>query len=702
MPENLVSQDVAFALAIFLGYVLLVIVVGARRGLRRHEPLVFAIYLVFAAIWFLCVTQARLRAIAPTILWDLVATMLLVGLGILFWDFTRAFLRQPILPIGGWLSAALVIVALLVLDYGVVTLPPFALSIGAFTLTERTVTTALLGAIVALLYGGIAIMITFVEFARQPSPLHRNRIKFWVPAAVMLIAGSALVWTAQAELAVIGIAVHWLGAVLIAYLVVQFELPDIATAIRRALNYLFASLIPVVIAIAVSVGIVYLLSQSPAFRLQLTDDVVIGIVVASIVLFILFQPLSGMMRRVMGRLLFGRGFRSQQVVREYGQAVSQIISLDSLTATAMQIIDDALGIQRGTLLVVEETRESGWRLRVIVGRGVASDQPPLLLRIGSPPTKWLVEKGAPLHQYTIDVDPQFESLSAAERAEWRQLGMEVFLPIKRSGALIGLMALGRRRSGRAYTSRELALLTTLADQTAVALENASLFDRVQRRAEQLALLNEIGRVITTSLDLEPAIGLIAERIEKTFKGAMGFIFLADETARELVLQSAFGREMQLPFRVPMGKGLVGSVVVEGKPVLVPDLPRDSRYAEEVEGALCAGAESALCVPVIARDKTIGVILVAESSRTDLGMTELSLLDSIAAFASIAIENARQVAAREAQLRSQIQMLRIEIDEAKKARQVEEITETEYFQQLQERARELKKTKELGTDFAHET
>jgi hypothetical protein len=93
MPENLVSQDVAFALAIFLGYVLLVIVVGARRGLRRHEPLVFAIYLVFAAIWFLCVTQARLRAIAPTILWDLVATMLLVGLGL----FGNCRDRQPVM-----------------------------------------------------------------------------------------------------------------------------------------------------------------------------------------------------------------------------------------------------------------------------------------------------------------------------------------------------------------------------------------------------------------------------------------------------------------------------------------------------------------------------------------------------------------------------------------------------------------------------
>jgi hypothetical protein len=131
------------------------------------------------------------------------------------------------------------------------------------------------------------------------------------------------------------------------------------------------------------------------------------------------------------------------------------------------------------------------------------------------------------------------------------------------------------------------------------------------------------------------------------------------------------------------------VAAEGEPVLVSDLSTDSRYAPAVEGVLARGAKSAMCVPVIARGKTTGVILVMDPARTSLGSMDLNLLDSIASFASIAIENARQVAAREAQLRRQVEDLRIQIDEIKRAREVEAITDSDYFQQLQAEARKIR-------------
>jgi GAF domain-containing protein len=160
----------------------------------------------------------------------------------------------------------------------------------------------------------------------------------------------------------------------------------------------------------------------------------------------------------------------------------------------------------------------------------------------------------------------------------------------------------------------------------------------------------------------------------------------------LVLQSAFGPEAPEAgsFRVQLGRGLVGWVAAEGKPMLVPDLPGDSRYDLAVEGVLAANAKSALFTPVIAQGKTIGVILVVDPAKTSLGSTELNLLDSIASFASIAIENARQVAAREAQLRRQVEDLRIQIDEIRRAKEVEEITDSDYFRQLQAEARKIRR------------
>jgi GAF domain-containing protein len=698
MADNLTSQDLAFPLTILLSYVLLVIIV-TRRGLQRREPGLFVGYLVVAAGWFLCVLQNGLRVVWPVVSWECLGTYTLIVLGVVFWDFTRAFLQKPLLPIGGWLSAAGAIAALIALDIGAVVVPPLSLTISAFTFNEGMLTIPFLGTSVALIYTGIAVATALAEYVRRPSPLHRNRIKYWLIGTVALVAGPALVWTRQEVLKIAGTGVHWLGAALVTYIVVHPQLPDIATGIRRVLSYLFAALIPIAITIGLSLGLVYLLGWSLPFHLQFSQDLALGMAIAGAIAFVLYQPLSSLTRQAVNRLLFGRGYGMRRVVREYSQAVSRIMSLEELTETAMEIIDGALDIRRGTLFVAEETHETGWRLRVIEGLDVPAGQPPLILENDTPLSDWLVKQGALLHQYTMDVHPQFEALSVANREAWRQLGMEVFLPVRRSGDLIGLMALGLRRSGRPYTSPDLELLATLADQTAVALENASLFDRIQRRVEQLALLNEIGRVITSSLDLKPAVDLIAKRIESAFKAAAGFIFLLDEPQDELVLQSAFGPEALEAdsFRVKLGQGLVGWVAAEGEPVLVSDLSADSRYAPTVEGVLTAGAESALCVPVIARGKTIGVILVVDPARTSLGSMDLNLLDSIASFASIAIENARQVAAREAQLRRQVEDLRIQIDEIKRAQQVEAITDSDYFRQLQAKARKIRQGRAVGKE-----
>ena len=207
----------------------------------------------------------------------------------------------------------------------------------------------------------------------------------------------------------------------------------------------------------------------------------------------------------------------------------------------------------------------------------------------------------------------------------------------------------------------------------------------------MVLLNEIGRAITSSLDLKSALDLITERLEHAFQEAAGFIFLLNDDSGHFTLRSAFGSRVDDTGATTIRprQGLVGWVAAEGKPVFVPILSADSRYAAGVEATLAPGARAGLCVPIISRNRTIGVILVVAPSQAGLGLAELNLLDSIASFASIAIENARQVAAREARLRQQVEALRIEIDEMKRSKHVAEITDTDYFRQLRSQARQIR-------------
>lgn len=674
-----------FPLSVLLGYLIPAIFLVKQRNWRAIDFWLLLAGIGISALWVLTVIPMGLSH--TQIAWERLQPFLFILLGVTLLEFTRAFLQHPSLSVFNWglaLGSALV---LLIFEMGWIPLPEFALPLSVFTLSKQTLI-PLLEQIFPALFVISAWGFLLLEYFKRRSPMHRNRMLYWMLSTAAIIAGAIMLLRQQMW----GLGLHWVGCSLMVYTVINPRLSDLTTGIRRVIRYTLTILMPVTFAIGLSSGLFYLAGSSQLYPLHLTADAFLSMVLTGILLFILYQPLSQITRRAANRLLFGQRYEAETILREYSQAISQVISLEGLTAAVMGLFQKALETQRGTLLVIDDMDERGWYLKVLPGLGVPFGEPRLFLRKNSPLALWFAENPEPLHQYFLDVDPRFQEQNSREMQEWRQLNMEVFLPVRRSDAVLGLIALGLRRAGRAYTTSELSLLQTLADQTGIALENATLFDGVQQRANQLALLNEIGQVITTSLDLEPAMQLIARRIETAFKGMSGFIFLMDDAQQNLVLHTVFGtkRTLTQALQVGPGRGLIGWVAQNGKSALAYDLQADSRYDSQVEGLLVPKGRAALCVPVRAQNQTIGVILLVDPSRTSLGPAELTLLDSIASFASIALSNARQVAAREAQLRFQVESLKIEVDELKREQHVDEIVETEFFQGLRQRASELRR------------
>lgn len=674
-----------FPFSVLSGYLIPAIYLIKQRNWRAPDFWLLLAGLGISALWVLTVIPTGLAQ--TRIAWNQIEPFLFILLSVTFLEFTRAFLQQNHPSALNWGLALGSILLLFLLKVGWIPLPTFALPLGTFTLSNQNLVSLLEQTIPALFTLG-AWGVLLIEYYKRRSSLHRNRMLYWMLSTIAMIAGAIVLSRQQTW----GLVIHWLGCSLMVYTLINPRLSDLTTGIRRVIRYTLTILIPVAVAIGLSSGFFYLAGTTQVYQLRLTTDAFLSMVLTGVLLFILYQPLSQITRRAANRLLFGQRYEAETVLREYSQAINQVISLEDLTAAIMGLFQKAFETQRGTLLVIDDMDERGWYLKVMPGLGVPFGEPRLFLRKNSPLAVWFAENPEPLHQYFLDVDQRFQEQNSREMQEWRQLNMEVFLPVRHSDAVLGLIALGLRRAGHAYTTSDLNLLQTLADQTGIALENATLFDSVQQRANQLALLNEIGQVITTSLDLEPTMQLIARRIEYAFKSMSGFIFLMDETQETLVLHTVFGtkRTLHNALQIGMGRGLIGWVAQNGQSALAYDLQADSRYDSQVEGFLVPKGRAALCVPVRAQNQTIGVILLVDPSRTSLGPAELHLLDSIASFASIAISNARQVATREGQLRHQVESLRIEVDELKREQHVDEIVGTEFFQDLRQRASELRR------------
>jgi signal transduction histidine kinase len=313
--------------------------------------------------------------------------------------------------------------------------------------------------------------------------LHRNRITYWLLAGVFIAAGDILFFSG---LRLMGGGLHAAGALITAYVVVTHRLPDVRQAVRRSLSYLIITLVTMSLYTAGFMAMQYAFQAVPGYSPLLAGAAM------SLILAVLFQPLLGLTERMVNQLLSGIAYDSSQTLHQYSTNISNILDLELLANLMVKLIGEALKIRHGQLFLVDQHTEPdgsrGFRLRQIgsqVAREVPEggsgdadkkDRAETRLAGESPIAEYLRHEPDPLTQYDVDLLPRYQAVGAEERAWFSGLRSDVYVPIHAKGEWIGLLALGPKLSGDRYFDEDLVLLRTLADQTAVALENARLVE----------------------------------------------------------------------------------------------------------------------------------------------------------------------------------------------------------------------------------
>jgi len=117
-------------------------------------------------------------------------------------------------------------------------------------------------------------------------------------------------------------------------------------------------------------------------------------------------------------------------------------------------------------------------------QSLAEDEAPIpvKLREESPIVGWLADNDTPLSREQMDILPELKRLVEAERDSIEDAGLELLVPMKSKGKLVGILALGKKESGGSYSSDDIDLVTTLVHEAAVAIENAQLYAQARERA----------------------------------------------------------------------------------------------------------------------------------------------------------------------------------------------------------------------------
>jgi diguanylate cyclase (GGDEF)-like protein len=167
----------------------------------------------------------------------------------------------------------------------------------------------------------------------------------------------------------------------------------------------------------------------------------------------------------------------------------------------------------------------------------------------------------------------------------------------------------------------------------------------RREAGEVAVFQELGKALTSSLQLDQVLRTIMEKIDEFLRPDNWSLLLLDEAKQELYFELAVGKASQAlkDVRIKLGQGIAGWVAQHGEVVIVPDTTKDTRFFGKVDEKTKMETRSIVAVPVKFRDTCLGVIELINCVGVEgFDPRDLKLLEALSDFAAIALENARHV------------------------------------------------------------
>ena len=332
---------------------------------------------------------------------------------------------------------------------------------------------------------------------------------------------------------------------------------------------------------------------------------------------------------------------------EVADVVNTTLDLDTTLRRVAELVRKVVDYEIFAILLLnEKTQDLGIRFQVGYPKEVADR---MRIKVGDGVTGLAAQRREAMLVGDVAKDGRYISAIPDVRSE-------LAVPLIIKNRVIGVIDIESLQPDH-FTEEHKQLLTLIASRVAVGIENARLYTRTTRQARTLLLLNEIARELTSILNLDQLLKRIAELLSRLIDYQMFSILLLDASGEKLQHRFSlrFQENIQLKHDVPLGKGIVGHAAQHKHAVLVPDVSKDPRY-------VLANPEtrSELAVPLIYKDKVIGVLDLEHTRRGFFTDDHKRTVTTLAAQVAIALENARlyeEIARQEKRLERDLELAR---------------------------------------------
>ncbi|MGH7251591.1 MAG: GAF domain-containing protein [Nitrospiraceae bacterium] len=330
--------------------------------------------------------------------------------------------------------------------------------------------------------------------------------------------------------------------------------------------------------------------------------------------------------------------READVLHRISESISSTLDLEAVLRHIVEVVVEVTKADACLLYLLSESREE------LILRASKNPHPKLIGRItiglGEGITGWVArERTRVVIPSNASDDPRFKFFHNLPEDRYQAF---VSVPILAKKEVVGVINVQHKRP-RQYRSDELALLSTIATQVGGAIENARLYAEMRRKALQVDTLSQVSETVASNRLIEDVLQLIVTMTAQMMNSKICSLMLLDPPSGELriVATQSLSELYRRKPNLKVGQSISGRAVQERRPVTVLDVNRERDYMYP-EIARKEGLCSLLSVPMLIRDRAIGVINSYTSIPHVFSTEEIKVLQAIANQAAVAIENTKLV------------------------------------------------------------
>jgi signal transduction protein with GAF and PtsI domain len=378
--------------------------------------------------------------------------------------------------------------------------------------------------------------------------------------------------------------------------------------------------------------------------------------------------------------------REVEVLHKISGSISSTLDLETVLSHIVDMVTEVTKGDACLLYLLSDSREE------LILRASKNPHPKLIGRItiglGEGITGWVArERTRVVISSNASDDPRFKFFHNLPEDRYQAF---LSVPIMAKKEVVGVINVQHKRLRR-YRPDELALLTTIANQVGGAIENARLYDEMTRKARQLETLSQVSETVVSNRVIEDVMHLMVTMTAQMMESKICSIMLLDHVAQELriVATQSLSEQYRLKPNLKLGQSISGRVVQERRPMIVHDVTCDRNYMYP-DIAKKEGLCSLLSVPMMIREKVVGVINSYTSMPHLFTTEEVKLMQAIANQAAIAIEHATLIE-KSFEMQEALAVRKL-VEQAKGyLMKTKKLTEEEAFRFLQRQSMDLRKS-----------